>query len=220
MNPNQTVLLSDARARILQDPSLEGIDKFKALQALQAAAEQTPSQAPILTIGDVVRGAVGAGIGYVGASMLGHFIGASDSTISALRVAGMGLGTMLNTGMLKSAEEQDQRNAFRLGFVEACRDMGLFGDPNGPYAKVAAMVPIAVPLTPDTVLAPLRAGYHLFSQGTGTVGAGAAALDAPDSTDEEITKMELERNELEQQAARLKARKGNELIKKILARRA
>lgn len=218
MSPDQVILLGDARNRILQDPSLDAGHKVLALQALQTAIEKSPHQPPMLTIEAIVKGAVGAGLGYAGASMLGSFLGAADSTITAMRVAGAGLGTMLNTGMLKSSQS-DERLAFRIGFLKAARDLGVFGDPMGPAVKVAAMVPIAIPMTLDTVLSPVRAGYNMYSQGTGAIGAGAAALDAPDDSDEDITKMDLEREELNQQAARLEANRRNKIMREILARR-
>lgn len=218
MNPDQIVLLGDARGRILQDSSLDVGHKVLALQALQDAVEHSPHEPPMLTVEAIVKGAVGAGLGYAGASILGKFLGASDSTITAMRVAGAGLGTMLNTGMLKSSQA-DERVAFRIGFLKAARDLGCFGPPMGPAVKVAAMVPVAIPMTLDTVLSPIRAGYNMYSQGTGALGAGAAALDAPDSADEDITKMDLEREELNQQAARLEANRRNKILKEILARR-
>jgi hypothetical protein len=212
MDYSTPILIGEARSRILQDPSLTGYQQVQALGAIQQAAIQAPAETPHLTVMDVVRGAIGAGIGYGAANILGRFLGASDETVDKMRTIGAGLGTMLNTGLLKISEERDARNAFRIGFLKQCHALGLF-------EKDAAMVPVMLPITPGTFLEPMRAGYGLFNQAVGAAGAGAAAADAPSKTDEALTQMQLERAALDRQAARIEALRRNRLLGEILRKR-
>ena len=210
------IYLAESRSRIFQDPSLSEYGKVQALAAISQAASAQP-EAPHITYGDVMRGAIGAGLGYGVSSLLGRFLGADDDTISKMRTIGMGLGTMINTGMIKGASVDDQ-NAFRMGFIKACSDLGVFA--HDKYQnKTAAMIPIMLPLTPDTFLSPLRAGYNVMTQGAVGAGAGLAAADAPDDTDTEMVKMELERQELERQAAKIEATNRNRMLKALLLKR-
>jgi len=213
--PDQ-ILLNEARARILQDSTLSEYGKVQSLAALQYATQSAP-EVPHITYGDVIRGAIGAGLGYGISNLLGKFLSVDDDTLSKMRTIGMGLGTMINTGLIKGASEDD-RNAFRLGFLKACADLGVFATDEG-LTKEAAMIPVMFPLTPDTFLSPMRAGYNVMTQGAMGAGAGLAAGDAPDDTDVSMVKMELERQELERQADKLEAGKRNRALGVLLKKR-
>lgn len=211
------ILLGEARSRILQDPTLSEYGKVQSLAALSLAAKERPQETPHIGYGDVIRGAIGAGLGYGVSTLLGKFLSVDDDTMSKMRTIGMGLGTMINTGLIKGASV-DERNAFRVGFLRAAADLGAFVEDQA-QTKCAAMIPAVIPLTPDTFLSPMRAGYNTMSElATGT-GAGLSAIDAPDSTDVDMVRMELERQELERQAAKLEAGKRNQALRALLKQR-
>jgi len=165
----------------------------------------------------VIRGAIGAGLGYGVSNLLGKFLSVDDDTLSKMRTIGMGLGTMINTGLIKGASV-DERNAFRLGFLRAIADSGLLAE-DLAETKCAAMIPMMIPLTPDTFLSPMRAGYNTMSELAAGSGAGLSAIDSPDDTDVDMVRMELERQELERQASRLEATKRNRTLAALLRKR-
>jgi len=211
------ILLGEARSRILQDPTLSEYGKVQSLAALTLAAQDKPAETPHIGYGDVIRGAIGAGLGYGVSNLLGKFLSVDDDTLSKMRTIGMGLGTMINTGLIKGASV-DERNAFRLGFLRAIADSGLLAE-DLAETKCAAMIPMMIPLTPDTFLSPMRAGYNTMSELAAGSGAGLSAIDSPDDTDVDMVRMELERQELERQASRLEATKRNRTLAALLRKR-
>jgi hypothetical protein len=139
----------------------------------------------------------------------------------------------LNSGLIKlsgdemsdlpSADELDEavvkigeqrRNAFRVGFMRGTLDSDYF-EKTG-----AALLPIpTIPITPTSILS-IPKGIASAVTSTGdVVGTTLGAMEAPDPDEEEIAKLQVERELLEERLERLRADKRNRLLRKLLAKR-
>jgi len=100
-----TIDFSQASNAVLGDPRIPANQKRELLRVLHGGAAQ--SQDPLkglLTTGDVVRGAVGAGVGSVAAKYLGTvfggvFGGLKPSTLEKVQNAGALAGMLRGTGV-------------------------------------------------------------------------------------------------------------------------
>lgn len=211
--------ISKAKADIANDKSLSFWGRMKAIESIDAAAELSETKGPAVTIGDVVRGAVGAGLGYGVGAAVGSFLGFSPDTKSKLKMLGAGLGTLLNTGVMgmdktaaEKAEEQEVRDAVRLGFLKGAHDCGLLNHP-------AFLKHGFIALTPETFAAPARAISGATSTMGTLAGSGAATVFGDDETDEKISKIMLEKRLMERQADKLRQQRKNKIIAGVLSRR-
>lgn len=232
------VTIDRAQRDIMADPSLSLSERVRTLGAIQNAAQLSQAPQPWLTMGDVVKGAVGAGLGAGAGVVLGKVLGVSPDTLSTFRNLGMGFGTLLNMGKIamdtkivdklvmrkQAMAEQDRRNAIRYAFTKTAMELGLFQLLQLPVFQKAAKTAsanfvTALPLTPELLTAPISAGMNLGSNLASNAGALAGSLSAPDATDEKMTRMLLARRALEGQAGDLTANRKQMLLKRILARR-
>lgn len=211
-----------AKADIAGDPTLSMWGRMKATEALDAAAARQPDGGPLVTVEDIVHGAIGAGLGYGVGAAVGSFLGFSPETRSTLKTLGAGLGTLLNTGVIgmskktadefRAVEERDIRNAVRLGFVKAAHETGLLQHPR--YLKKAF-----IEINPEMFTAPMKALSNVTSTAGSAAGAAGAAIFGDDEADEKISKMMLEKRLMERQADQLRQQRRNRIIAGVLAKR-
>lgn len=89
------------RREIMTDPFLSSVEKARALAAL----DSTPSSG-LISWGDVTRGAVGAGVGYVAGDLFGRALSTvfgkiEPKTQRTLKHTGMAAGILRGTGVLQ-----------------------------------------------------------------------------------------------------------------------
>lgn len=208
---NQIYSFYKAQKDIASDPSLSDWEKAKLSTSLNKAANKPEDTG--FTALDFVKGAVGAGLGFGAGTIAAKFFSLSDATKNNLQTFGMGMGTLMNMGVIKKACERDARYAFRYGFIKKAAELGIL-------KQAMQIMPVpTLPLTPDTFAAPVRAsfaGYNKLVRGAGTA---AGALDSATETDVEVAKMEAEAEALYQKEEELKAKRANRLLSSILARR-
>jgi hypothetical protein len=194
----------------------------------------TPAQQPKqLTFGDILHGAIGAALGAGVARGASSALGLSDRFSDKLETIGLGLGAAMNTGYIKSAAEAEASlakqldrldelepkvaaarvDAFRLGFVRGLQDAGYF-------EKGAAVIPLPiVTLDAANMLSVPRSIGKAITSGGEVVGTGLGVADSLDETDEEVSKINVERAILEDRLEQLKADRRNAALKDILAKR-
>lgn len=215
------IAIDRAKQDIVADESLSLWGRMKAIQSIDAAAAAQPEPGPMVTFQDVVKGAIGAGLGYGVGSAVGSFLSLSPGSKSTLKALGAGLGTLMNTGVLgmsktsASAEEleRDIRNAVRFGFLKGAYESGLLD--HAEFVKHGAMIAV----TPETLTAPVKMVSNVTSSiGSGT-GAAAAGILGDDETDEKISKIMLEKRLTERQADRLRQQRKNRLVAAMLSKR-
>ena len=208
-----------AERAIFEDPSLTIFGKTKMLNTMENAIEAQPEPRPLITVGDVFKGAIGAGLGYGVATIASKFLGLSDSTKSTMQNLGMGLGTLLNIGnqysaMQKRAHmnpiERDARAAFRLGAVQALADRG--------YFKTAGFT-AALPINPELVTRPIEVAGSLTQSASDAGGSILGSMAAPSDADRDATRSEMEARALELQAGVLEGQRNNRLLGHILRKR-
>jgi hypothetical protein len=208
------VTVQNGERAILNDPSLSDYGRTKALMALHQAAAYKPPQTPFLTPGDIIKGGIGAGLGYGASTILGSMLGVTPSTLTTFQRLGMGLGTLLNTGLImnktSSAQEMKERHdAFRLGFVKAALDLGLL--------KESGFV-AALPIT-EAIKAPVDLGMGLASSAASTGGALMGQMFGEDSSDANVTQMAIQQRQLEAKANQLQSGRKAALLKRVLDKR-
>jgi len=235
------IQVTQAKKDIVADESLSLWGRMKALESIDAAAAFAPEQGPAVTFGDVVKGAIGAGLGYGVGSAVGTFLGLSSGSKSTLKTLGAGLGTLMNTGVLgfdkktaavnatppavndgapvmnektaaELALERDIRAAVRFGFLKGAYETGLLN--HAGFLKHGV-----VAITPETLMAPVKAVSGLTASIGSGAGSSAAAVFGDDATDEKISKIMLEKRLTERQADRLRQQRKNKLVAQVLSRR-
>ena len=211
--------ISRAKADLARDPSLSFWGRMKAIESIDAAAEFQKEPGLHVSVSDVIKGAVGAGLGYGVGSAVGAFLGLSPATKSNLKILGAGLGTLMNTGVLgmnKTAEEaeleREIRDAVRIGFLKGAQDSGLLD--NTRFLKEGMLA-----FTPDTIMAPIRSLSGMTSSLGAAGGAGAATIFGDDEADEKISKIMLEKRLMERQADRLRQQRKNKIVAGLLSKR-
>ncbi|HNX48585.1 MAG TPA: hypothetical protein PLS53_00235 [Thermoanaerobaculaceae bacterium] len=212
------IAIDRAKQDIVADESLSLWGRMKAIQSIDAAAAAQPEPGPMITFQDVVKGAIGAGLGYGVGSAVGSFLSLSPGSKSTLKALGAGLGTLMNTGVLgmnKTAAEElerDIRAAVRYGFLKGAYETGLLD--HAEFLKHGAIA-----ITPETLTAPVKMVSNVTSSiGSGT-GAAAAGILGDDETDEKISKIMLEKRLTERQADRLRQQRKNRLVAAMLSKR-
>jgi hypothetical protein len=193
----------------LMSSDMNLVDKLKRINQLDNAVAAPPvDNSP--TIGDLLssamRGMLGLGIAR-GAS---NILGLSEETKNKVENMGMFLGA--SSRLMKNAEVQDRRNAFKLAFVRAALDAGAFG-------KEAAFAPVGIMATPDTLIAPVRGIAGAVSSTGGLAGSLLGAADAPDEHEEELAQLAAQKEQLRDQLRRLTAEKKSNVLKQLLANR-
>lgn len=220
------VTVQQAQDRIMQDPTLNLWGKVKSLESINRAARATPQRQPWVTPGSVVRGAIGAGVGYRLGDVIGRYLGLEESTAQDMRRVGLGLGTLFNAevGKMKTAsspasdEETDIRNAVMLGFLKGARETGLLDNPR--YCATGLTKKVAyVAVTPDVFTAPVRTSARAASGAAATAGSLGAHVLGEDAADVDVQRMLLEKRKLEMEADRLRAQRQNRVLQRVLQRR-
>ena len=89
--------------QIDNDPYMSPMEKAKALMIIEQASDGRPG---LISWRDVSRAAIGAGIGYAGATLFGKvlsgiFGGIAPSSQRRLQQAGTVAGMLVNTGVLR-----------------------------------------------------------------------------------------------------------------------
>lgn len=124
---------------------LNFFDQAKQLGRENAIANQPAPKSNVPTLGDVVHGAIGAGIGLGIVNGITKLLGVEGKFKERLQDLAMLAGGAWNTGYIKTSEER--RHAFRLGFVKAAYDKGLLKSAltlNGAEATVHQLAPTVV----------------------------------------------------------------------------
>lgn len=89
---------------IMIDPVLSSYEKAVALDTVRRAAESSTAKG-LVSVGDLVRGAIGAGMGYTGANLMGKLLGftfgMSPGSQKTLGYAGALGGLLGNTGVIR-----------------------------------------------------------------------------------------------------------------------
>jgi hypothetical protein len=197
-----------AKQDILNDPSMGVFGKAEALGALNRAVKAPGASQHQLTIGDMIHGAVGAGLGLGAGALMGKLFSLPNSVTSVMQGAGVGLGTMFMTGLgMKTAAERE--HAFELGFVKAALDLGLI--------KESGIMGV-IPLT-DMVTAPFTAATSIGKSLASNAGAALGTLDSLDDNDSRLAQMEIESRELNGTADDLEAKRRQQVLRQILSRR-
>ncbi len=211
--------IAKAEQDVLKDPTLNMWDKARALTSIQNAAAAAPQSTPWVTSGDVARGAIGAGVGYGAATLMGRMLGVSEGTLGTFQNMGMGLGTLLNTGMMKmnssNNTEQERRDAWRLGFMKAAVDLGLLDR----FAKHGGFGDVMIPLTPEYITAPIKGLSELSHQAAVNTGAIAGQMLNEGPADVDVERMRLEKRQLEDSEHNLIRQRRQQMIHKILSQR-
>lgn len=179
------------------------------LGQLNSAFNAPPPKSNVPTLGDVIHGAIGAGLGLGVARGVTNILGIDGKFKDRLEDLGMLVGGARNIGYMKTSEER--RHAFRLGFLKAAYDKGLL--------KEAAIAPVNIPLTPDLITAPFRFGTNLAKTTGGLAGTAAGIAASPSSEDEAIAKVQVETELLKRRLAQLEGERKNRLVKALLAQR-
>ncbi len=202
-----------AEQEILGDQTLNMWGKMRALTAIQNAAAKPANQGgPSITAGDIARGAIGAGIGYGAAVLMGKLLGVSDKTKTVFKGLGMGLGTLLNMGNpmnKRSSDDQEQVHAFRLGFMKAALEVGMIKE---------AIHPV-LPIGPEMITGPVNTGLQWGASTAANTGGILGHLVGADETDLAVERMQLEQRELESQESSLKAARRAAALKRVLGKR-
>lgn len=210
------ISVSRAEQDVIHDPTLNMWDKARALTAIQDAAAAQPQHPSLITTGDLARGAVGAGIGYGVGTLMGKLFGVAPTTMSTFKNMGMGLGTLVNTGMLKmNKSAQERRDAWRLGFMKAALDLDLIKR----FEKTGGFGDVVVPITPEYLTAPIKAVSGLGHQAAINAGALTGQMLNEGPADVDVARMRLEKRELEDTEQNLLRQRRQSMIKKVLDQR-
>ena len=101
---NFPILKSHLAGDILDEIQSGSLDPQVAMGFMRNVGEVSPGGKPWVTVNDLTRIAVGAGVGGVLGSLvgkgLGHFVSLSHKEKQLVRNAGIGLGALINTGKL------------------------------------------------------------------------------------------------------------------------
>lgn len=188
--------LQAAKDAIIDSDRLPLLDKLRHLSTInRIAAEREPPK------GSILAPILGAALGLGLAHGVGSMMGLSDATQAKVNLAGLAFGGLM--GLQKNAD--DRRNAFRLGFLRAAKEAG--------YFEKVAFNPVGLVVDPVV-------GAGSAARAVGDVaGSAIGAFDAYDDTDEDIMKMQVEKELLKQQLSRLQAEKRNQIVRAILDRR-
>jgi hypothetical protein len=160
------------------------------------------------TFGTVLNTAMGAALGYGLSKGVGSVFGLEDQNQSSLNQSGAFLGAFM--GFNKSAEDvaddiiSQRKEAFRYGFMKRAMELGFVKN---------AMNPLSI------FIDPIVGAANLSRRSGATAGTIAGTADAVDETDEDITKMQVERQLLEHELTKLKAKRMNQALKELLAKR-
>ena len=225
------VTVQKARQAIMTDPTLTLWGKVKGIESIDRAVKAAPQPKPFLTPRQVVHGAVGAGLGWGVAKLVGGWLGVGDATQKTLNQAGIGLGTLLNAGAIRSdptmmktnsekiaeVDRRDRQNAVMLGFLKGAVETGLIDNPEFCARGLKKGAYVAV--TPDLITSPVRAAAGTTSGTAAGIGGVGAHILGEDETDEDIQKMMLEKRMLEVEADRLNAQRRNRILQRVLRRR-
>lgn len=220
-----------AEREIARDDKRGLLEKTRDLAALNQRVG-SPHADYRFRMGDVIKGAIGAGIGY--GLMRAYSNGMHKHVRDTLSNLGAQMGAAMHTQFVKSAEEagaslerqveridelgpkldRARTDAFKLGFVRALVETGYFNE------KRAAIMPIPVmALSPSNLLQVPRNLAKAITGGGEVAGSAIGTLDAMDEDDFDIAKINAERVILEQQLERLKQDRRNAALKAILAKR-
>jgi hypothetical protein len=218
------VTVAQGQNAILNDRTMNPFDKARALEAVQSAASASPQQG-LLSVGDLVRGAIGAGLGYGASTLLGSMVGADPSTLTLVQRLGMGLGTLMNTGLLMNKmsaaqDEKERRHAFRLGFVRAAMDLGLVNDDHMTPAELVkdAGVVGTVPIV-EAFKTPIDFATNIGGVAATTGGALLGHLTGDTQDDVDLTNMAIQDRELQDRANRIQQGRQSALLKQVLDKR-
>ncbi len=201
------------------------LDKTRQLSNWQQLVDKPAPAQRKWTIGDVVKGIFGAGLGLGVAKGVSAVLPLSERFEDKMETVAMGIGAGMNTGVIKWAQNdaarvaaavpkirQMRKHAFRLGFLKAAVDSGML--------KRAMLVPVPViSVGVGDILSIPRAAAKALTSASRTTGSMAGTLTAVDEQEEEMTKEELDRQLLQEQLSQLQAERRNMVLKQVLARR-
>lgn len=200
-----------ARNDIANNPGYSFMDRVRHSSNLESLVDQPAPKSRRWTLGDVIHGAIGAGMGAGIAKGVSRTFGLSPGFADKLETAAMGVGAAMNTGVIKRAnEEEERRHAFRVGFLKAATASGLM--------KKAFFMP-SIMISPEGLLSIPRSIANAVAKGGGMIGSAVGAADAPDEEDEKITRLQVHRELLRERLAKLRASQQNDALRDVLAKR-
>jgi len=212
MDPLRFAQMQSAREGLMSG-SGSILDRAQNVQRFDSlASAYKPSKG--LTFGHVLRGAIGGAIGTGVARTVSSMFGLGEDSRRRLIDYGAMSGAALNSGYFKGGSDMEMRkHAFRLGFLRAALNSNLW--------KQAAMLtaPLAIPLSPDSLTAPVRAAGGAAGSAAMNTGALLGALTAPDEGDVDVAKLQLHRAMLEARLSELETQRRSRLVRQILEKR-
>lgn len=185
-------------------------DKAKQLSQFDQFAAKPASGG--LTVGAVVRSAIGGAFGLGLSRMAGGMLGLSDRTQDKVDSMAMGLGGAYNSGLFKGGESaidtlEERRHAFRLGFMKGAMASGLI--------KSSAMLAV----TPELLVSPITMTGNMVSAAGNAAGSVIGGLDSPDEDDEDLAKLNAQKELLRKQLMTAEAERKTRMLKQLLAKR-
>lgn len=192
--------LQQAKNDIFNDPHMDIAEKGRMVTELDQEANK-PEETGI-GWDNFLRAGVGAGLGYLGGSALGSLVGNKEN----FRNLGTGLGAILG---FKGASVERQ-HAFRLGFVQALLDQGVVKE---------AGINTVFPLTTELITAPYRGAVNFGKGIAANTGAIAGEVAGDDKEDVDVTKMNLNAQQLDMQSDDLERQRKQRFIQNLLSKR-
>ena len=190
----------DTRDRVAEDPNRTFYQKVRDLGPLGTALrENEDDDKKQTTFGDILRGAIAAGLGYGLGKGVGSTMGLSDSTTDSLAVTGAMLGGLM--GITKSGCTKEEK--FRVGFLKSAIDKG--------YFKEAFIGGLLL----DPIIGLSSAGQRIGE----SAGSVMGATDAPSESDTAIVRDKVETELLRQELERVQSARRTSLLKQVLAKR-
>lgn len=186
-------------------------------QLLDGAHARTIRPGPAsgqLTIGDVIRGSIGAAMGAGVARGASRVLGLSSRMSDKVETIGMALGAGANTGRIKMASYEDRVRAFKFGAATAMAEAG--DEQVEQLMKKIALVPKMF-IDPTRVIggavkAPFQLARGAFQ--TGRSLSGGEGIDT--HLEKKLSEDALHEMMLREKLDKLLAQKKNRILRQVL----
>jgi hypothetical protein len=195
------------RDRLNQEPDiLTAIRKATNLDAQARRPEDKLKSSGGL--GKLVHALIGGVVGYTAARVATSALDLSPEFSNKLQTSAATAGAIMGFAKSASARTQEEAlKAFRLGFLKAAMDRG--------YFKTAGF---GLYLDPASVLSLPRAAAEGATRVSSAIGSGIGAASAPDEVEEDLMKMQLEKDLLQQRLKSALVNRQNKRIRDVLAK--
>lgn len=197
----------DARDRFRSDPDI--LTAIRKVTNLEREAKKESPKNKGSSLGKLVNSVVGGVMGYTAAKAISSVMDLSPEFSTKLQTSAATTGALM--GLLKSASAKDPNaaiTAFRIGFLKAAMDSGYF-------KKTAA---VGLMVDPASLLSLPRAAAEGAARVSSAVGTGIGAASAPDEVEEDLLKLQLEKQLLQQRLRSAIVNRQNRRIRDVLAK--